>query len=297
MLEMTGLKSPKDAIQSFSAPYAAPDEDFAARWLREPVAPAAEAKVDALATKLVEAIRAKTGGLGGIEDFLHAYSLSTREGLALMVLAEALLRVPDADTANRLIEDKLAAADWSQPDGDLLLISASAWTLGVTARLIEPGETPEIDPPQVLRSGSGLPAIRTAARQAMRLLGSHFVLGQTIDEALDRASDQSEWRFSYDMLGEGARTHDDAGALFRILCQCDREHRTARRQFRACRSAREFRSSSRRLHPRYEATSRERVMTELVPKLLAARAQGARASISISPSMPKKPTGSNCRSM
>ena len=87
-----------------------------ARWLREPVVPAAEARIDALAAKLVEAIRSKTGGLGGIEDFLHAYSLSTREGLALMVLAEALLRVPDADTANRLIEDKLAAADWSQPE-------------------------------------------------------------------------------------------------------------------------------------------------------------------------------------
>ena len=184
MLKMTRQQSDQGAIRAFSARYAAPDEDLAARWLREPVAAEVESKVDALATRLVEAIRLKTGGLGGIEDFLHAYSLSTREGLALMVLAEALLRVPDADTANRLIEDKLASADWSQPDGaDSLLISASAWTLGVTARLIEPGETPE----SILHSLAkriGLPAIRTAARQAMRLLGSHFVLGQTIEEAL-----------------------------------------------------------------------------------------------------------------
>jgi RHH-type proline utilization regulon transcriptional repressor/proline dehydrogenase/delta 1-pyrroline-5-carboxylate dehydrogenase len=264
---MTGSKSPNDAIQSFSAPYAAPDEDFAARWLREPVAPAVETKVDALATKLVEAIRAKTGGLGGIEDFLHAYSLSTLEGLALMVLAEALLRVPDADTANRLIEDKLSAADWSQPEGDSLLISASAWTLGVTARLIEPGETPE----SILHSLAkriGLPAIRTAARQAMRLLGSHFVLGQTIEEALERASDQSEWRFSYDMLGEGARTHDDAERYFESYTNAiENIGKRAGNSALPERPGISVKLSA--LHPRYEATSRERVMTELVPKLLA----------------------------
>ena len=88
---------------------------------------------------MVEAIRARAGGLGGIEDFLHAYSLSTKEGLALMVLAEALLRVPDAATADRLIEDKLADGHWL--DGDVsstaLLVSASAWTLGIAARIIQ----------------------------------------------------------------------------------------------------------------------------------------------------------------
>ena len=83
--------------------------------------------------------------LGGVEDFLHAYALSTKEGLALMVLAEALLRVPDAETADRLIEDKLRAGDWAHHDARsaALLVSASAWTLGLTARVIHPGETPE----------------------------------------------------------------------------------------------------------------------------------------------------------
>ena len=122
----------------------------------------------------------RVGGLGGVEDFLHAYALSTKEGLALMVLAEALLRVPDADTADRLIEDKLKAGDWAHHDARsaALLVSASAWTLGITARVIHPGETPE-GIVEALVKRLGLPAVRAATRQAMRLLGSHFVLGQT----------------------------------------------------------------------------------------------------------------------
>src|SRR6266508_1948670 len=99
-----------DKAPLFSAPYAPPDEAIAASLLDEAArASGAERRIDGYARRLVEGIRARAGGLGGIEDFLHAYSLSTKEGLALMVLAEALLRVPDAATADRLIEDKLAA--------------------------------------------------------------------------------------------------------------------------------------------------------------------------------------------
>src|SRR6185437_16633058 len=101
-------------IPSFQAPYAPADEAIAAALLniidRDS---AAEGRIDARAGRLVAAIRARRGGLGGVEDFLHAYALSTKEGLALMVLAEALLRVPDAETADRLIEDKLKAGNWS----------------------------------------------------------------------------------------------------------------------------------------------------------------------------------------
>ena len=98
----------------FRAPYAPPDEAIAAQLFAEAYrSAAADARIDLAATRLIDGIRARSGGLGGIEDFLHAYSLSTKEGLALMVLAEALLRVPDATTADRLIEDKLAAGDWS----------------------------------------------------------------------------------------------------------------------------------------------------------------------------------------
>ena len=154
------------------------------------------------ATRLIEGIRARAGGLGGIEDFLHAYSLSTKEGLALMVLAEALLRVPDAHTADRLIEDKLSSGDWTHHEvkSNALLVSASAWALGISARIIQPGETPE-NIVATLGKRLGLPAVRTATRQAMRLLGSHFVLGQSIEEALGRAATHREFRYSYDMLG------------------------------------------------------------------------------------------------
>src|SRR5712691_3656892 len=200
-----------DAGPSFQAPYAPPDERIAVSLLAQASRPAAaERRIDLSATRLIEGIRARTGGLGGIEDFLHAYSLSTKEGLALMVLAEALLRVPDAVTADRLIEDKLAAGDWSHAGkSDAFLVSASAWTLGLTARVIQPGETPENIVESIVKR-LGLPTVRLATRQAMRLLGSHFVLGQTIGEALDRAGSHREFRYSFDMLGEGARTAADA---------------------------------------------------------------------------------------
>ena len=132
-------------MPAFAAPYAPPDEELAPALLAAASrGEDAEVRIDARARRLVESIRSRAGGLGGIEDFLHAYSLSTKEGLALMVLAEALLRVPDAVTADRLIEDKLAAGDWSQAEGSgAFLVSASAWTLGITARVIHPGETPD----------------------------------------------------------------------------------------------------------------------------------------------------------
>src|SRR5438874_7189338 len=172
----------------FSVPYAPPDETVAEALLAGASRAPAEQRIDQRARQLIEGIRAKTGGLGGVEDFLHAFSLSTKEGLALMVLAEALLRVPDAATADRLIEDKLAAGRWF--DGDVkstaLLVSASAWTLGVAARVIHPAETPETILDNVVRR-IGLPAMRAATRQAMRLLASHFVMGRTIEEALARA--------------------------------------------------------------------------------------------------------------
>src|SRR5262245_46991579 len=190
-------------IPPLRAPYAPADEGIATALLAAaPRTADAEARIDARARRLVEAIRARTGGLGGIEDFLHAYALSTKEGLALMVMAEALLRVPDAETADRLIEDKLKAGDWSHHESrsSSLLVSASAWTLGLTARVIHPGETPEGIVDMLIRR-LGLPAVRAATRQAMRLLGSHFVLGQTIQEALSRAGLHREFLASDDLLG------------------------------------------------------------------------------------------------
>ncbi|HEY2228974.1 MAG TPA: bifunctional proline dehydrogenase/L-glutamate gamma-semialdehyde dehydrogenase PutA [Xanthobacteraceae bacterium] len=251
----------------FRAPYAPPDEEIASTLLAAAARPAAaEERIDRRATGLIEAIRRRTGGLGGIEDFLHVYSLSTREGLALMVLAEALLRVPDAATADRLIEDKLATGDWSSPEkSNTLLVSASAWTLGITARIIHPGETPDSILESLIRR-LGLPVVRTATREAMRLLGSHFVLGQTIQEALRRAGTARK-RYSFDMLGEGARTADDAGRyLSAYAAAIEAIGASAGNQALPDRPGISVKLSA--LHPRFEAVSRQRVLAELVPNVI-----------------------------
>ncbi|MGA8693831.1 MAG: proline dehydrogenase family protein, partial [Xanthobacteraceae bacterium] len=257
------------ALPPFQARYAPADEELAAKFLADvPRDGSAERRIDARARRLIEAIRAKLGGLGGVEDFLHAFSLSTKEGLALMVLAEALLRVPDAATADRLIEDKLSAGRWL--DGDVkstaLLVSASAWTLGIAARVIHPAETPETILDNVVRR-IGLPAMRAATRQAMRLLASHFVIGRTIEEALHRAKTHAEFSYSFDMLGEGARTRADAenyfeayaGAIAAIGANVANEKQRSRPGISVKLSA---------LHPRYEAISRERVLKELTLRLV-----------------------------
>jgi RHH-type transcriptional regulator, proline utilization regulon repressor / proline dehydrogenase / delta 1-pyrroline-5-carboxylate dehydrogenase len=257
------------ALPPFQALYAPSDEELAAQFFADAAREdAAERRIDARARRLIEAIRAKIGGLGGVEDFLHAFSLSTKEGLALMVLAEALLRVPDAMTADRLIEDKLSAGRWL--DGEVkstaLLVSASAWTLGIAARVIHPAETPETILDNLVRR-IGLPAMRAATRQAMRLLASHFVIGRTIEEALRRAKAHAEFSYSFDMLGEGARTAADAenyfqayaGAIAAIGGDAAGKKQRSRPGISVKLSA---------LHPRYEAISRERVRTELTPRLV-----------------------------
>jgi RHH-type proline utilization regulon transcriptional repressor/proline dehydrogenase/delta 1-pyrroline-5-carboxylate dehydrogenase len=262
----SALSAERRTMPDFHAAYAPSDADIASALLAAARPEQTDdPRIDALATRLIEAIRSGTGGIGGVEDFLHAYSLSTREGLALMVLAEALLRVPDAATADRLIEDKLAAGDWSHARSQSLLVSASAWTLGLTVRIIQPGETPEtvLDG---LAKRLGVPAVRAATRQAMRLLGSHFVLGQTIAEALARTADYGGARFSFDMLGEGARTDTAAERYFAAYDDAIAAiGRTAGDRPLPDRPGISVKLSA--LHPRYEAVSRERVMAELVPRL------------------------------
>jgi RHH-type proline utilization regulon transcriptional repressor/proline dehydrogenase/delta 1-pyrroline-5-carboxylate dehydrogenase len=260
-------------ISSLRASYAPPDSAIAARLLATADRPApAEARIDRLATRLIEAIRSGTGGvgggLGGVEDFLHAYALSTKEGLALMVLAEALLRVPDAATADRLIEDKLKGGDWIGHDRlpDRLLVLASAWTLGLTARVIAPGETPDGIVESLVKR-LGVPAVRAASKQAMRLLGAHFVLGQTIEAALARAGAHREFLYSFDMLGEGARTAEDAARYFESYAQAiDAIGQGAGNDPVPRRPGISVKLSA--LHPRYEPLSRPRALKELPPRLL-----------------------------
>src|SRR5213595_3162004 len=203
------MSSGSSPLPLFSAPFAPDDAAIAARLLADArLSQMQEARIDRTATRLIEAIRANDDRLGGVEDMLREFALSTKEGLALMVLAEALLRVPDSRTADQFIEDKLGEGDFvhHETKSCAFLVNASAWALGMSARVIQPGETPQGTIGRLAKR-LGVPAVRGATRQAMRLMGSHFVLGETIESALARARSQAgprAPRYSFDMLGEGA---------------------------------------------------------------------------------------------
>ena len=230
---------------------------------------AQEQRTDRTATWLIEAIRKDEDRLGGVEDMLREFALTTKEGLALMVLAEALLRVPDARTADQFIEDKLGEGDFihHETKSSAFLVNASAWALGVSARVIQPGETPQGTIGRLAKR-LGAPAVRAATRQAMRLMGSHFVLGETIEAALARAQSRAATgnRYSFDMLGEGARTAGDAERYFNSYQSAIAAiGRTVDDRPLPDRPGISVKLSA--LHPRFEAISHARVMNELVPKL------------------------------
>jgi RHH-type proline utilization regulon transcriptional repressor/proline dehydrogenase/delta 1-pyrroline-5-carboxylate dehydrogenase len=255
----------------FSAPYAPDDSGIAARLLpASHLGATQEARIDHTATRLIAAIRNRDDRLGGVEDMLREFALSTKEGLALMVLAEALLRVPDARTADQFIEDKLGEGDFIHHEtrSSAFLVNASAWALGLSARVIQPGETPEGTLGRLVKR-LGAPAVRTATRQAMRLMGNHFVLGETIEQALERARPRAgqSLRYSFDMLGEGARTAADAQRYFEAYASAiDTIGKAAGNRPLPDRPGISVKLSA--LHPRFEAISRARVMAELVPRLL-----------------------------
>ncbi len=259
-------------LPDFSADYAAADGVLVPRLLAETTEDAAtEARIVDRARRYITAIREARGGIGGLEDFMHEYSLSTPEGLALMSLAEALLRVPDAATQDRLIEDKLGAADWEHAaarESENWLVSATTWALGLTARIVHPPETPE-GIIRRLAQRLGQPTVRTAARQAMRLLGHQFVLGETIEDALSRArgARREGFRHSFDMLGEGARTARDAERYFESYA--DAIEAIGRSAGGALPGRPGISVKLSALNPRYVARQRDRVLRELTPRLIA----------------------------
>jgi RHH-type proline utilization regulon transcriptional repressor/proline dehydrogenase/delta 1-pyrroline-5-carboxylate dehydrogenase len=256
-------------VPAFEAPYAPDDGVMAIRLLATSGLSAGQnAAIDRTATRLIDAIRASDDRLGGVEDMLREFALSTKEGLALMVLAEALLRVPDARTADQFIEDKLGQGDFVHHEtrSSAFLVNASAWALGMSARVIQPGETPQGTIGRLTKR-LGAPAVRAATRQAMRLMGSHFVLGETIEAALARAHSAGAPRYSFDMLGEGARTAADADRYFNSYARAiEAIGRAADHRPLPDRPGISVKLSA--LHPRFEALSHGRVMTELAPRLL-----------------------------
>jgi RHH-type transcriptional regulator, proline utilization regulon repressor / proline dehydrogenase / delta 1-pyrroline-5-carboxylate dehydrogenase len=264
------------SVPLFAAAFAPDDGTIASDLLRQArLSGERDARIERTASRLIAAIRSRDDRLGGVEDMLREFALSTKEGLALMVLAEALLRVPDARTADRFIEDKLGEGDFihHETKSSAFLVNASAWALGMSARVIQPGETPQGTIGRLAKR-LGVPAVRAATRQAMRLMGSHFVLGETIEDALARAHSAGAPRYSFDMLGEGARTAADAeryfnayaSAILAIGASADDRPLPDRPGISVKLSA---------LHPRYEAVSRPRLIAELVPRLvdLARRAK------------------------
>jgi RHH-type proline utilization regulon transcriptional repressor/proline dehydrogenase/delta 1-pyrroline-5-carboxylate dehydrogenase len=263
------MPSTPSLVSPFEQPYAADDRIIAISLFETArLRPDQDIRIDRTATRLIEAIRADGDRFGGIEEMLREFALSTKEGLALMVLAEALLRVPDAATADQFIEDRLGQGDFvhHETKSSAFLVNASAWALGMSARVIAPGETAQGTLGRLAKR-LGAPAVRAATRQAMRLMGSHFVLGETIEAALDRAHSARGPRYSFDMLGEGARTAADAQRYFQSYATAIDAigHSTDDRPL-PDRPGISVKLSA--LHPRFEAVSRARVMTELVPRLI-----------------------------
>lgn len=232
--------------------------------------PVTRARASDNAAELIRSIR-QAGNPGLMEVFLAEYGLSTNEGVALMCLAEALLRVPDAQTIDELIEDKIAPSSWGEHLGksSSSLVNASSWALLLTGKILKEQESGGLV--QTLHSAVrrlGEPVIRTAVKHAMKEMGHQFVLGQNISEAVKRGDAQEKlgFTYSYDMLGEAALTAKDADTFFDSYRDAisNLAHRTKHEDTRENPGISVKLSA---LHPRYEVSQRERVMQELVPRV------------------------------
>ncbi|GHA78345.1 bifunctional proline dehydrogenase/L-glutamate gamma-semialdehyde dehydrogenase PutA [Cognatilysobacter bugurensis] len=249
--------------------------------------PEADARAaQATAADLVTRVRRRASDQGAIEAFMRQYDLGSEEGVLLMCVAEALLRIPDAETADRLIRDKLGEADWKRHVGqsDSVLVNASTWGLLLTGHLVDLADETKRDAHGAFRrliGRVGEPVIRLAVRQAMRIMGHQFVMGRTIDEALTRSrkGDNAAYRYSFDMLGEGALTTKDALRYlqaYRDAIHAIGRHAAPHRQGDAqgnFAGADVFGTPSisvklSALHPRYEHAKRARVLAELTPRVL-----------------------------
>ncbi len=227
-----------------------------------------------LAAGLVSRVRTRAKDQSAVESFMRQYDLSSEEGVLLMCVAEALLRIPDKATADKLIRDKLGEADWKKHLGqsESLFVNASTWGLMLTGHLVNLSENTRHDFAGSLKrlvGRAGEPAIRLAVRQAMRIMGHQFVMGRTIDEALDRCAkkEYAVYRYSYDMLGESALTSETAERY-------QQDYRNAiaaigaRGPFASHTDAPSISVKLSALHPRYEVAKRELARRQLGEKLL-----------------------------
>nr|WP_232830775.1 bifunctional proline dehydrogenase/L-glutamate gamma-semialdehyde dehydrogenase PutA [Tropicimonas sp. IMCC34011] len=251
---------------------------------RDPLPSDLLARAETRAADLVRKVRSD-GDPGLMEAMLAEYGLSTQEGVALMCLAEALLRVPDSPTMDALIEDKIAPSEWGTHLGrsSSSLVNASTWALMLTGRILRDDDGGGIA--GTLRGAVrrlGEPAISRAARQAMRVMGAQFVLGRDIDEALSRAKSQGRqgYTHSFDMLGEAAMTQADADAYFASYKSAiDRIARAAKGRGPTEDPGISIKLSA--LHPRFEETHREAAVAALVPRVAELAGDAANAGIGL----------------
>ncbi|MGH8073958.1 MAG: bifunctional proline dehydrogenase/L-glutamate gamma-semialdehyde dehydrogenase PutA [Lysobacter sp.] len=270
------------------SPPIGPRAAITAAWVRDETAhvhslveqarlPEAErTAAQAVAADLVTRVRARAQDQDAIEAFMRQYDLGSEEGVLLMCVAEALLRIPDEETTDKLIRDKLGEADWKRHMGksDSVLVNASTWGLMLTGHLVDLADDTKRDVHNAFKRRIGRvgePVIRRAVRHAMKIMGHQFVMGQTIADALARSikGRNAQYRYSYDMLGEAALT--DADAL--------RYMEAYRRAIHAIGASGDFRAKDifatpsisvklSALHPRYEHAKRARVLAELTPRVL-----------------------------
>ncbi|GHC02093.1 bifunctional proline dehydrogenase/L-glutamate gamma-semialdehyde dehydrogenase PutA [Thermomonas carbonis] len=264
----------------------APRAAITAGWIRDETAHVREmlalaalpeadrTAAQATAADLVRRVRGRARQQGAVEAFMRQYDLGSDEGVLLMCVAEALLRIPDQATADALIRDKLGDANWKRHLGqsDSVLVNASTWGLMLTGKLVDLADDTKRDVHgafQRLVGRAGEPVIRLAVRQAMKIMGHQFVLGRTIDEALSRSrkGDNAAYRYSFDMLGEGALTTKDAQRYLEAYRQAIHAIGSTG-PFDDVFAAPSISVKLSALHPRYEHAKRARVLAELGAGLL-----------------------------
>ncbi len=249
------------------------DEQSSVQWLLANINPHPEAqeKIQALAHQLVSSVRLQRTRASGVDALMHEFSLSSEEGVALMCMAEALLRIPDYQTADRLIADKISKGDWRKHLGESpsLFVNAATWGLLVTGKLVSTNTDQGLGSALTRLIGrGGEPLIRKGVDLAMRMLGNQFVTGQTIDEALKNGLDNEKrgYRYSYDMLGEAALTAQDAAFYFNAYEAAIHAIGKASNG-RSIKDGPGISVKLSALHPRYSRSQRARTMNELLPLL------------------------------
>ncbi len=239
---------------------------------------------------IVIAARARGRRKGMMESFLEEFGLTNSEGLALMCLAEALLRVPDTATQDELIAEKIRSGDWGAHQGqsDSWLVNASTWGLMLTGKIVAAPESAARGPAAFIAGlvrESGEPVIRAAMLQAMRIMGQQFVLGRTVSEAMKRGARMvragEAATFSFDMLGEGARTATDAARYFEAYRTAIAAVASAKDPALAPEKASGISVKLSALHPRYHAAKETRVMAEMYPRVLALCEQAAASNLAL----------------